>query len=79
MGEGRSDAMRFACTIKQWPGGRWLIQHTGSEIGTVDATGDSREAAVEKMRGELRYRLELCPCSGESYQHIQIEVLERNA
>ena len=71
--------MRFACTIKQQPDGRWFIRHTGSEIGRVEATGDSREVAVEKMRGELRYRLELCPCSGESYQHIQLELLESNA
>jgi hypothetical protein len=71
--------MRFACTIKRQPDGRWLIRHSGSEVGEVETIGDSREAAVEKMRGELRYRLELCPCSGESYQHIQIEVLERNA
>jgi hypothetical protein len=70
--------MRFACTIQRGPDGRWLIRHTGSEIGPVEATGDSREVAVEKMRGELRYRLELCPCSGESYQHIQIELLESN-
>jgi hypothetical protein len=28
------------------------------------------------MRGELRYRLELCPCSGESYQHIEVEIVE---
>jgi hypothetical protein len=51
--------MRFACKIKQQPDGRWLIRYTGSEIGPVEATGDSREVAVEKMRGELRYRLEL--------------------
>jgi hypothetical protein len=71
-----SDAMRFACTIKRQPDGRWRIRYTGSDIGAVEATGDSRVAAIEKMRGELRYRLELCPCSGESYQHIQIEVFE---
>jgi hypothetical protein len=68
--------MIFACTIKQRPDGRWLIRHTGSEVGAVETTGDSREAAAEKMRGELRYRLELCPCSGESFQHIQIKLQE---
>jgi hypothetical protein len=26
------------------------------------------------MRGELRYRLELCPCTGETYQHLEIEL-----
>ena len=63
--------MRFHCTLKRREDGRWLVRHTG-ELGMVEATADTREAALEKMRGELRYRLELCPCSGESYQHIEI-------
>lgn len=65
--------MRFRCTLTRREDGRWLIRHTG-EVGLVETTADTREAALEKMRGELRYRLELCPCSGESYQHIAIEL-----
>lgn len=65
--------MRFHCVLKRREDGRWLIRHTG-EVGVVEATADTREATLEKMRGELRYRLELCPCSGESYQHIEIEL-----
>ena len=30
--------------------------------------------AIEKMRGEIRYHLELCPCTGETYQHVDIEL-----
>ncbi|HET6880525.1 MAG TPA: hypothetical protein VFI31_10245 [Pirellulales bacterium] len=52
-----------------------MIRHSG-EVGVVETSADTREAALEKMRGELRYRLELCPCSGESYQHIAIELDE---
>ena len=63
--------MRFHCTLKRGEDGRWLVRHAG-EVGVVEATADTREAALEKIRGELRYRLELCPCSGESYQHIEI-------
>jgi hypothetical protein len=37
-------------------------------------TAATREQAIEKLRGEIRYRLELCPCSGETYQHIAIEI-----
>jgi hypothetical protein len=50
--------MRFDCTIKRRLDGRWLIRQMGSEVGEVETTDNSREAAVEKMRGELRYRLE---------------------
>ncbi|HEX5445584.1 MAG TPA: hypothetical protein VFW87_17285 [Pirellulales bacterium] len=65
--------MQFHCTLTRRNDGRWLIRHDG-QVGVVEATAESREAALEKMRGELRYRLELCPCSGESYQHITIEL-----
>lgn len=68
--------MTFACTITQQPGGRWVVRHTGPEVGTVEASAPSREAALEKMRNELRYRLELCPCTGEQYKDLEIELVQ---
>ncbi|MBW3595952.1 MAG: hypothetical protein KY475_01605 [Planctomycetes bacterium] len=67
--------MKFHCTISQ-DGGQWVARHESSQVGTVRAKGASRDEALEKLRGELRYRLELCPCTGESYQHIEVEVEE---
>jgi hypothetical protein len=43
-------------------------------MGTVEVSAANREQALEKLRDELRYRLELCPCTGEQYQGLQIEV-----
>jgi hypothetical protein len=40
----------------------------------VQVTAHSRDEALEKMRGELRYRLEICPCTGELYQDVEIEL-----
>lgn len=65
--------MRFHCVLTRRDG-RWFIRHVG-DLGVVEAAAATREAAIKKMRGELRYRLELCPCSGESYQHIEIELV----
>jgi hypothetical protein len=56
--------------------GKWLLRHVSPEVGRVEVTAATREQAVEKLRGEIRYRLELCPCTGESYQHLQIEIVE---
>jgi len=67
--------MRLRCSITQTPGG-WSIRHASEDLGTVATTAATREQALEKMRGELRYRLELCPCSGESYQHVELELVE---
>ena len=72
---GRTE-MIFACTISRSADGRWAIRHSGDIVGTVETMAASREEAVEKMRGELRYRLELCPCTGDSYQYIDVEITE---
>ena len=43
-------------------------------VGPVEVTAGSQEEALKKMRGELRYRLEICPCTGEMYQDVEIEI-----
>ena len=66
--------MKFPCRFSQLDSGEWSVRHVGPEVGTVEVTAASQEAALEKMRGELRYRLEICPCTGELYQDVQIEI-----
>jgi hypothetical protein len=56
--------------------GHWSVRHSGADLGTIEVTASSRDHALEKMRGELRYRLELCPCSGEQYKDLEIELVE---
>lgn len=67
--------MRFTCTLGQRQDGRWLARHESSQAGAVQVTADSRQQALDKLRGEVRYRLELCPCTGESYRHIELQVV----
>jgi hypothetical protein len=43
----------------------------------VQVIARTRDEALEKMRGELRYRLEICPCTGELYQDVDIELSDR--
>jgi len=68
--------MRFPCTIARTKDNRWLARHNGPEVGALEVFAASREEVVEKMKNELRYRLELCPCTGETYQHIDIQIIE---
>jgi hypothetical protein len=65
--------MKFHCTMHE-QNGQWVVRHEGAQAGRVEVSAASREAALEKLRGELRYRLELCPCTGETYQHLEIEL-----
>jgi hypothetical protein len=54
--------------------GKWLAKHTGSSTGQVEVTAPTREEALRKMRDELQYRIELCPCSGVSGPTVELQV-----
>jgi hypothetical protein len=68
--------MKFSCTLKRLANGDWIVRHTGTALGTVEVSAATREAAMTKMRNELRYRVELCPCSGVSDDYVQLQVTE---
>jgi hypothetical protein len=69
--------VKFACTSSRLANGDWSIRHTSPNLGAVQAIARTRDEALEKMRGELRYRLEICPCTGELYQDVDIELSDR--
>ena len=68
--------MILTCTVSHLPTGKWLARHTGSSTGRVEVTAPTREEALTKMRDELQYRIELCPCSGASGDTVEILVRE---
>jgi hypothetical protein len=71
------------------PGGRkrFPVRVTPQRDGGVLATCDSpvclaraatEDEALEKLRAEIRYRLELCPCTGVSEDYVQLDVERRS-
>lgn len=66
--------MNFTCTVKQLPDGEWYARSIGSSVGIVDATAQDRDTALEKLRAEIRYRLELCPCTGVADTYVELQV-----
>jgi hypothetical protein len=68
--------MKLSCTISRLPNGRWQARHSGSSLGSVEVSGSSREEALTKMRNELQYRSEWCPCSGASGDIVELQVSE---
>jgi hypothetical protein len=68
--------MKAPCTILRLPSGVWSVRHSSSALGVVDISALSREDALRKMREELQYRIELCPCSGVSGDTVVLEVSE---
>jgi hypothetical protein len=59
--------------------GTWLVRHSSSILGTVEISGPTREATLAKMRDELQYRSEWCPCSGASADAVELQVSEESA
>ena len=68
--------MRLACTVPHLANGKWLVRHTGSSTGRVEVTAPTRGEALTKMRDELQYRIEWCPCSGASGDTVELQVRE---
>ena len=68
--------MKLTCTVSHLANGKWLAHHTGSSLGQVEVTAPTREEALAKMRNELQYRIEWCPCSGASGDTVELQVRE---
>jgi len=68
--------MKLTCTLSHLPNGKWLARHTGASTGQVEVTALTREEALTKMRNELQYRIEWCPCSGASGDTVELQVPE---
>jgi hypothetical protein len=66
--------MKFPCTIKRLTTGDWLVRYQGPRLGTVTVTAASQGEALAKMRAELRYRVEACPCGGVPDDYVELEV-----
>jgi hypothetical protein len=66
--------MKAPCILNRTRNGIWLVRHSSAGLGTVEVSAASREDALRKMRNELQYRIELCPCSGASGDTVELQV-----
>ena len=66
--------MKAFCSLSSLPNKTWQIRHSSSALGDVEITGSSRDEVLARMQRELQYRLELCPCTGESVGTVELEI-----
>jgi hypothetical protein len=64
--------MKLTCTVSRLANGKWLARYTGASTGQVEVTAPTRDEALTKMRDELQYRIEWCPCSGASGDTVEL-------
>jgi hypothetical protein len=68
--------MKAPCTVSRMSNGTWLVRHSSPRPGTVEVSASSRDETLTKMRDELQYRIELCPCSGAWGDTVVLQVQE---
>jgi hypothetical protein len=69
------EIVKFACRISE-SAGLWMAEHASQDIGPIRVTASTHDEALRKIEGEIRYWLEMCPCSGQAYRDLEIEVTE---
>ncbi|HTL55777.1 MAG TPA: hypothetical protein VL361_08860 [Candidatus Limnocylindrales bacterium] len=68
--------MKFVCRLSETDGA-WTAEHRSKDIGPIRVSAATRSEVVCKIEEEIRYWLEMCPCSGEAYRDINLEIVEK--
>jgi hypothetical protein len=68
------EIMKFVCRVSE-KDGTWTAEHASQDVGPIRVTASSRGEVLRKMEGEIRYWLEMCPCSGEAYRDLELELV----
>lgn len=63
--------MRYSVSLSQSEEGGYVA--TCGELG-ISASGLSASNALDALRDEIRYRLEMCPCTSVSDDYVQLAV-----
>ena len=68
--------MKLAYTLAHLANGKRMARHTGASGGQLEITAPTRASSLAKMRNELQYRVEWCPCSSASGMPSSLQVRE---
>src|SRR5881628_2090128 len=67
-------SVKFICRLSE-KDGTWTAEHASQDIGPIRVTAPTRAEVLQKMEGEIRYWLEMCPCTGEAYRNLELELI----
>ncbi len=68
--------MQYRVSVKRLSGGGYHARCNAGPDGVVEAEDQSAAAAVARVEKEIRYRLELCPCSRPAREVLKLEVVD---
>jgi len=67
--------MKFVCRISE-NAGTWTAEHTSQDVGPIRVSAATRGEVLRKMEEEIPYWLEMCPCGGQAYRDLKLELVE---
>jgi hypothetical protein len=67
--------VKCACRISE-KAGVWTAEHSSQDVGPIRVSASTRAEVLRKIEGEIRYWLERCPCTGQTYRDLEIELVE---
>ena len=62
----------YKARLNRDPGGSWVASSV--ELPNCWSRGSTRDEALAKLRDEIRYRIEYCPCSGVDEEFVRVEL-----
>ena len=66
--------MRYRVSLKRLTDGDFYARCLAAPSGPAAAQARTAEEALDRLRQEIRYRLEFCPCSAVSGEYVELEV-----
>jgi hypothetical protein len=67
--------VKCACRISE-KAGVWTAEYSSQDVGPIRVSASTRAEVLRKVEGEIRYWLEMCPCTGQTYRDLEIELVE---
>ncbi len=67
-------AKRYTVTVQHQRDGAVLVT---CEVPVCMSRARDEQTALARIRDEIRYRIELCPCSGVDDDYVQLEIKRR--
>jgi len=68
--------VRYRATVERSGDGRWTARCPGGPGGAIEARAAGRDDALARLRDEIRFRLEYCPCSAVGDDYVELEVVD---
>lgn len=69
--------MKYRVLLKRLIDGLYYARCDTAPQGLVERTGATEDEALSRVRREIEFQLEYCPCTGAAREQVDLEVVRR--